>query len=151
MSTTFGGGDDESNQGAAGGQFGGGSAGIEVYFHQEKELVSYFNKKLTTSERIQVLLSSFAPLLLLSLGYLVASFGLNSLVGIAWAQPVKVFGLNHHEWSMAVYLTYNAVIIVILVMLIITIVKGSRSQWAWRTASFLLGFLVKSISVVPTF
>ena len=148
MSTTT----SSSSGGGSGGSGQRGTEGVSYYFELEKQLNSYFNsKELTTSERADIAFKELAPLLLASFGYLVASLGLNLFVGVAWAQPVKVFGLNHHEWSMAIYLAYNAVILGVLVMLIITIVRGSKSQWSWRTASFLLGFLVKSISVIPTF
>jgi hypothetical protein len=129
------------------------SENLQRYYTKANELNEFFSTKLKPGERWQVLAQQAAPLFLASMGYLIVTLGLRGFTGVAFAQTrgaQTAFGLTPYEWSVAVYVVYNVVVIAILVVLIAMIVRGTKSHWVWRTASFLLGFLVKSIAALPS-
>jgi hypothetical protein len=127
---------------------------LRLYYDKARELNEFFSDGLKPRERWHILKQQAAPLVLAAIGYLFATLGLRFFTGIAFAQTgadkTTAFGFTQYEWLVVVYVTYNVVVIGILLTLVTMIVRGTRSQWVWRTASFLLGFLVKSISAFPS-
>jgi hypothetical protein len=131
------------------------SQNLRQYYLKAEELSEFFSNRLTPGERWYVLKEQATPLVIASIGYLGATIGLRLITGVALAQTrsdktLTAFGLTQYEWSVAINVTYNVVVIAILLTLIAMIVRGTRSHWVWRTASFLLGFLVKSIASFPS-
>jgi len=131
---------------------GGISENLRNYFAKADKLNQLFSDKLNKQERWHVLKQQASPLVIAAIGYLIATFGLRFFTGVAFAETAAgklVFGYSPHEWSVVIYLAYNVVVIAILLILVRLIVTGTRNQWVFRTASFLLGFLVKSIAAFP--
>jgi hypothetical protein len=126
------------------------SEAVWRYKHARDELARAW-EGLRAGERVSVLMQDAGPLLFLTFGYFVWVVAAHFFIGITWAAaPGTVFGFTPYEWNVAVYLIYNSVVLGILIVLVWMISAGSKSQWVWRTASFLLGFLVKSIGVFPS-
>jgi uncharacterized membrane protein len=127
---------------------------LRLYYDKARELNEFFSDGLKPRERWHILKQQAAPLVLAAIGYLFATLGLRFFTGIAFAQTgadkTTAFGFTQYEWLVVAYVTYNVVVIGILLTLVTMIVRGTRSQWVWRTASFLLGFIVKSISAFPS-
>jgi hypothetical protein len=122
-----------------------------LYVSTERQLTIIY-ARLPLRQRLKVLFDAATPLIWSSAGYLAFVILMQRFVGTTWAAtvPGPVLGMSPYEWHLTVYLVYNAVVIIILLVLIGMIVAGSRSQWIWRMASFILGFLMRSITTFPT-
>jgi hypothetical protein len=127
---------------------------LQRYYEKANELNEFFSDRLKPEDRWCVLKKQAAPLLIATIGYIFVTLGLRFFTGIAFAQTnagqALAFGYTQFEWSVAMYVIYNVVVIAILLTLVAMIVKGTRNQWVWRTTSFLLGFLVRSITAFPS-
>jgi hypothetical protein len=128
---------------------------IDRYFRLRYSLADYFYS-LRPAQRWHIVQRESFLLLFYLFGGIFAQ-GLNrgfSWIGQAHAQtatePVFI-GLNKHEWGLALSVVLNLVLVAILMLCVIQLVFGKKQNaWAAKTATFLLGFLTKSLMTLTT-
>jgi hypothetical protein len=122
----------------------------KFFFQRQMELYDYFNKELIPRERLKVLVREISLSLWYFFGYLLSSLSVRFFAVQALAQSPdvpKFLGMSPCDWSLAMHVFEFCVIILILAACFVHIIFSKRTnQWVWRTATFLLGFMTKSLS-----
>jgi hypothetical protein len=123
---------------------------LDYFFDREAALYDYFSKELTPRERLTVLVYEMLLPLWYFFGYLLALLFLRFFTVQALAQPSSVpsfLGMSQDDWRLAMHVCEFGVILLAFVACCVHIITSKRAnQWVWRTATFLLGFMTKSLS-----
>ncbi|MEA2936208.1 MAG: hypothetical protein QOD74_2854 [Variibacter sp.] len=140
---------------------------ISLYQRKKEELWNYFYG-LPSAKRFRILVDESKYLFAFWLGYLGCMFlwkhvvlaipvsryvpFLAQLFDIrAFAQtqvaPETLAGLTSYQWRLAVWLIFHMVLVIILMGCVGHMLYSTRARpWVAKTATFLLGFLVKALT-----